>query len=154
MAASACGPSFEARREERRAPQDDGGVYLWWARRKGAFAHPTSYFTAEKRLSNELAGTIGCAPATRASLAGGAGAGSDTVGLNGGRVAAATLVSTGFGAAAGFATAADGRGVSLASMIFGLAGIAVAVVSAFDSPTLRARLLKKPSDLASGMTDA
>src|SRR4051794_34241415 len=26
MAASACGPSFEARREERRAPQDDGGV--------------------------------------------------------------------------------------------------------------------------------
>src|SRR4051795_11152413 len=26
MAAGACGPSFEARREERRAPQDDGGV--------------------------------------------------------------------------------------------------------------------------------
>jgi hypothetical protein len=26
MAAGVCGPSFEARREERRAPQDDGGV--------------------------------------------------------------------------------------------------------------------------------
>src|SRR3954454_117561 len=90
------------------------------------------YFTAEKRLSNELAGTIGCAPATRASFAGGAAAGSDTVGLNGGRVAAATRVSAGFGAAAGFGTAADGRGVSLASMIFRLAGTAVAVVSAFD----------------------
>src|SRR3954464_45911 len=121
---------------------------------QGAFAHPTSYFTAEKRLSNELAGTIGCAPATRATLAGGAGVGSDTVGLNGGRVAVATLVSAGFGAAAGFATAAEGRGVSLALMIFGVAAIAVAVVSAFDSPTFRARLLKKPSDLGSGVTDA
>jgi phage-related protein len=27
MAAGTCGPSFEARREERRAPQDDGGVW-------------------------------------------------------------------------------------------------------------------------------
>src|SRR5436305_1329860 len=45
----------------------------------GALAH-LSYFTAEKRLSNELAGTIGCAPATRASFAGGAAAGSETVG--------------------------------------------------------------------------
>src|SRR4051794_38774349 len=34
MAAGARGPSFEARREERRAPQDDGGVYKWWARRE------------------------------------------------------------------------------------------------------------------------
>src|SRR4051794_1483558 len=42
MAAGVCGPSFEARREERRAPQDDGGVYGWWARREErAFAHPT-----------------------------------------------------------------------------------------------------------------
>src|SRR4051812_17141799 len=28
IATSACGPSFEARREERRAPQDDGGVLM------------------------------------------------------------------------------------------------------------------------------
>jgi hypothetical protein len=28
MATSACGPSFEARREERRAPQDDGDAGL------------------------------------------------------------------------------------------------------------------------------
>jgi hypothetical protein len=27
MAAGVCGPSFEARREERRAPQDDGGAF-------------------------------------------------------------------------------------------------------------------------------
>src|SRR3954471_23483510 len=112
-----------------------------------------SYFTAEKRLSNELAGTIGCAPATSASFAGGAAAGSEIVGLNGGRVAAATLVSTGFGAAAGFGTAAAGR-VSLVSMTFGLAATAVEVVSAPDSPTLRARLEKKPSDFASGAAEA
>src|SRR3954454_17873215 len=30
IGASARGPSFEARREERRASQDDGGVYPWW----------------------------------------------------------------------------------------------------------------------------
>src|SRR4051812_50089690 len=81
------------------------------------------YFIAEKRLSNELAGTIGCAPATSASLAGGAAAGSETVGLNGGRVAAATLVSAGFGAAAGFGTAAAGRGGVFGSMTFGFAGV-------------------------------
>src|SRR4051794_3877296 len=45
-----CGPSFEARREERRAPQDDGRVYGWWARRKGAFAHPTAPALREDRL--------------------------------------------------------------------------------------------------------
>src|ERR1700704_1825975 len=109
------------------------------------------YFTAEKRPPNELAGMIGCAPATRASFAGGA-AGSETVGLNGGRTAAATLVSAGFGAG-GLGTAAEGRGVSFASMTFGLPGTAVAVVS-LVSPTLRARLLKKPpSDLTSVATD-
>src|SRR4051812_48460438 len=88
------------------------------------------YFTPQKRLSNELAGTIGWAPATSASFVGGAAAGSETVGLNGGRVAAATLVSAGFGAAAGLGTAAADRGVSLAWMTFGLAGTAVEVVSA------------------------
>src|SRR4051794_41232857 len=98
------------------------------------------YFTAEKRLSNELAGMIGWAPATNASFAGGAAAGSETVGLNGGRVAAATLVSAGFGAAAGLGTAPDGRGVSFASMTFGLAGVALEVGSAPGSPTLRAGL--------------
>src|SRR4051812_21000657 len=98
---------------------------LQWKRNGGHGARaplPTlrDYLTAEKRLSNELAGTIGCAPATSASFAGGAVAGSETVGLNGGRVAAATLVSAGFGAVAGFGTAAPVRGVSLASMAFGL----------------------------------
>src|SRR5437868_10301320 len=91
-----------------------------------------SYFIAEKRLSNELDCTIGVAPATNESFAAGAGAGSDSVGLNGGR-AAATLVSAGLGAGFG---AAAGR---CASMTFGLAGIAVAVVS-LARPTLRARL--------------
>src|SRR4051794_8153893 len=91
--------------------------------RKRAFAHPTAYFSAEKRLSNELDGTIGVAPATSESLAAGAGAGSDSVGLNGGR-AEATRVSAG---GAGFATA--GRCTVFASMTFGLAAAAVAVVS-------------------------
>src|SRR3954452_3582789 len=86
------------------------------------------YFIAEKRLSNELDGTIGVAPATSESFA--AGAGSDSVGLNGGR-AAAPRVSAAFGAAA-FGAAAAGRCV--ASITFGLAGIAVAVVS-LDRPT-------------------
>src|SRR5258708_39959366 len=47
-----------------------------------------SYFTAEKRLSNELACTIGAEPATTPSLAAGAGAdaawASETVGFSGG----------------------------------------------------------------------
>src|SRR5258708_37488167 len=47
-----------------------------------------SYFTAEKRLSNELACTIGAEPATTPSLAAGAGAdaawASETVGFTGG----------------------------------------------------------------------
>jgi len=107
-----------------------------------------SYFTAEKRLSNELEGTIGWEPATMASFAAGAGAGSETVGLNGGRTAA-TLVSAGFGAMV-LGTVAEGRGVSLASMTFGLAGTAVEVVSAPVNPTLRAKLEKKPSDCAFG----
>src|SRR6185369_15744849 len=40
MAAGACGPSFEARREERRAPQDDGGHIDGGHGAKSAFAHP------------------------------------------------------------------------------------------------------------------
>ena len=40
MAAGACGPSFKVA-ARRRVPQDDGGVYQWWARRKArAFARP------------------------------------------------------------------------------------------------------------------
>src|SRR6201991_1830014 len=41
IAAGACGPSFEARREERRAPQDDGGYIDGGHGAKSAFAHPT-----------------------------------------------------------------------------------------------------------------
>src|ERR1700733_13674100 len=53
-----------------------------------------------------------------------------------------------------------GGGSGLWSPIFGLvgagggAGVAVAVVSALPKPTLRARLLKKPSDSALGAAEA
>ena len=118
-----------------------------------------AYFTAEKRPSNEFADTIGWAPATRPSFAGGAAAASESVtdGFSGGW-AAACLVSA-FGAAA-FGIDASGRDGSfrLASMTFGFAGIgcALAVVSAAapPSPILRARLLKIPSDWAFGAADA
>ena len=82
-----------------------------------------TYLAAEKRLSNEFADTIGCAPATRLGAGkAGAGAGaaaavSVTAGFKGGR-AAACLVSA-FGAEA-LAIAVSGRG-DLASAIFGLA---------------------------------
>ena len=74
-----------------------------------------AYFTAEKRLSKEFAGTIGWAPATMASFAGaGAAAGaagvSESDGFSGGR-AAAWLVSAAFGAAA-FGAAAFGAEAS------------------------------------------
>jgi len=105
------------------------------------------YFAAEKRLSNEFADTIGWAPATRLLPAAGAGAVavSVTVGFSGGW-AAACLVSL-FGAAAVFGIAASERGgFGLADGAVGV-GAAVAVVSAvaLPRPTLRARLLKKPS---------
>src|SRR5258708_5100064 len=104
-----------------------------------------SYFTAEKRLSNELACTIGAEPATTPSLAAGAGAdaawASETVGFSGGRAEACFV--SGF-AASGFATsgfdgssfnalgAADvswrGAGsLRLASITFGFAGIGCAL---------------------------
>ncbi len=54
-----------------------------------------AYFTAENRLSNELADTTGAAPES-CVLAAAAGVASDSDGLNGGRVAA-SLVSAGFG---------------------------------------------------------
>ena len=81
---------------------------------------------AEKRLSNEFADTIGCAPATRLGAGkadagpgvGAAAAVSVTAGFKGGRGAAACLVSA-FGAEA-FDIAGSGRG-SLASAAFGLA---------------------------------
>jgi hypothetical protein len=127
---------------------------------------------AEKRLSNELACTIGWAPATSPSLAAGADAGvSESAGFNGGR-ATACLIS-GFGGSGldtasfdasgleAFAIAASGRAggsFRLASTIRGFAagtGLAVAVVSAGAlKPTLRARLLKKPSDCEVGVADA
>ena len=95
-----------------------------------------AYLNAEKRLSNEFAGTIG------------------------GGCAAACLVSAAFGAAAtALGADASGRGGSfrLASMTFGFAGIgcALAVVSAEPPrPTLRARLLNNPSAGAIGAADA
>ena len=112
------------------------------------------YFAAEKRLSNEFADTIGWAPATRLlPAAGAAGAGavavSATVGFSAGWAAAcfvSFLISV-LGAAAVFGIAASGRsGFGLADGAVG-AGAAVAVVSAvaLPRPTLRARLLKKPS---------
>ena len=123
-----------------------------------------AYFAAEKRLSNEFADTIGWAPATRPSFAGGAAAGaaevSESDGFSGGR-AAACFVSPAFGAAAAaFGADASGRVGSfrLASMTFGFAGIgcALAVVSAAapPRPILRARLLKMLSDCAFGAADA
>ena len=122
-----------------------------------------AYLNAEKRLSKEFAGTIGAAPATTPSFAGAANAvaacESETDGFSGG-CAAACLVSAAFGAAAtALGADASGRGGSfrLASMTFGFAGIgcALAVVSAEPPrPTLRARLLKNPSDCAIGAADA
>ena len=122
---------------------------------------------AEKRLSKELAGTIGAAPATTPSFAGAANAAaaceSETDGFSGGWAAAclvSILLSVAFGAAAAaFGAGASERGGSfrLASMTFGFAGIgcALAVVSAEPPrPTRRARLLKNPSDCAFGAADA
>jgi hypothetical protein len=128
------------------------------ARIKGDLA----YLNAENRLSNELAGTIGAAPATTSSFFAGAAnaaaAGeSETDGFSGGW-AEACLVSAAFGAEAtafGEATSERGGSFRLASITFGFAGIgwALAVVSAeLPRPTLRARLLKNPSDC--GAADA
>ena len=103
-----------------------------------------AYFAAEKRLSKELACTIGAEPATSASFAGSAAAGvSEIVGFSGG-CAAVCLVSAVFGAE----TFGGWGSFRFASMTFGLAAIASAleVVSAPPRPTLRARLLKNPSD--------
>ena len=110
-------------------------------------AEVSGYFTAEKRLSNELAGTIGAEPATRLSLPGAAaavaGGVSEIVGFSGG-CAVACLVSAVFGAE----TFGGWGSFRLVSMTFGLAAVASAleVVSAPPRPTLRARLLKNPSD--------
>src|SRR5258706_1005139 len=125
----------------------------------------SSYLKPEKRLANELGDTIGCEPATMLSFAAGAAAAatagvSATEGFSGGRAAACFV--SGFGvAAAVFGAEASGRGTSvrLTSTTFGFAGMgcAVAVVSAAPPPprpTLRARLLKKPSDCAFGAADA
>src|SRR5262245_14581745 len=84
-----------------------------------------SYFAAEKRLSNELAETIGWAPATSPSLGGGADESdavrpSATAVFGAGRWAAC-LVAAGFGgslclasATFGFAGAGDGGGGGVA----------------------------------------
>src|ERR1700732_4002222 len=101
-----------------------------------------TYFTAEKRLSNEFDDTIGCEPATMASLGAGgaAGRGGPSAGFTGG-LAAACLVSVCLAAAAavafGVAPSARGAGsVRLASITFGFAGAGcvVAVVSAAGPP--------------------
>src|ERR1700726_4347456 len=122
--------------------------------RFGAVKGEKPYLAAEKRLSNELACTIGCEPVTRPSFAGAAGAAAavavpvDTLGFSGGRAAACFV--SGFDAGCG--------SVRWASITFGFAGTGcvVAVVSAAapPRPTLRARLLKKPSDCAFGAADA
>src|ERR1700758_4491332 len=93
------------------------------------------HFAAEKRLSNEFDCTIGCAPATMASLAGGAAAGalacaagaSLTDGLSGGRLTATCLVSAGL-TSAGLASAGlvsaglNAFGSGFAAGVFGLGG--------------------------------
>src|SRR5258708_33832400 len=93
------------------------------ARGSGDFA----YLNAEKRLSNELAGTIGAEPATTPSFAGAANAAaacaSETDGFTGGGAAAwliSGLISAAFGAAAAFrATPSEpGGSFPLASMTF------------------------------------
>ena len=136
---------------------------LVWYRIEGSLCDRSAdaYFAAEKRLSNEFDDTIGWAPATRLPAGAGAAAVSVSVtdGFSGGR-AVASFVSA-FGAAV-FGIDASFR---LASTVFGLVGTgagaaAVAVVSAVapPRPTLRARLLKKPSDSeldwAAGAADA
>src|ERR1700738_4460464 len=113
------------------------------------------HFIALKRLSNEFDDMIGADPATRLSLAAGAGAAagvSETEGFNGGRLDAC-LVSA-FGAMA-FGMAASGRaGVSvrLASitLVFAGGGGLPGASAVPPIPTLRARLLKNPSDSAFG----
>src|SRR6476646_5165658 len=129
----------------------------------GGFSSDLAYLNAEKRLSNELAGTTGAEPATTPSFADAAGAAaaceSEIDGFSAG-CAAACLVSVAFGAAAvAFGAVASERGGSfrLASMTFGFAGIgcALSVVPAPPPrPTLRARLVKNPSDCAVGAADA
>src|SRR6266478_6269412 len=129
-------------------------------------ARVAAYLNDWNRLSNEFGDTIGCAPATMPSLAGaaaGAGAGSASAGFWGGRAAACFVVSgfvvSGFGVAVAVFGAAATWSLRLASTIFGFAGTGGggldAVVSAAPPrPTLRARLLKKPSDCAFGAADA
>jgi hypothetical protein len=74
---------------------------------------------AEKRLSNEFAGTIGCAPATMLGAAGAAGAAagaaaaavvSVAVGFRGGRTAACLVSAFGVEAFATEASGCDGLG--------------------------------------------
>ena len=118
---------------------------------------------AEKRLSNEFGGRIGCEPATWPSFGAGAAAAgvSEGDGFSGGRAAAICFVSDAagvdaLGSALGAGVSGRGGGFRLASMTFGFTGMgcAVAVVSAPPRPTLRARLLKKLSDCAFGAADA
>src|SRR5258708_36822488 len=83
----------------------------------------SSYLNAEKRLSNEFGGRIGCEPATWPSLGAGAAAagaagGSKGDGFSGGGGAATSFVSRaagvrGFGSAFGAGVSARGGGVSL-----------------------------------------
>src|SRR3954454_6370690 len=113
-------------------------------------ARPRAYLAPEKRLSKVLACTIGCDPATKPGF--GDAAASATVGFGG--EALTCLIS---GLEGGFGVEASGRGVSVrfASITFGLAGIGWAVAVVSEKPTLRARLLKKPSDGAfGGVADA
>src|SRR6267142_996584 len=127
----------------------------------GRVSTRSSYLNAEKRLSKEFGGRIGCEPATWPSFGAGAAAAgvrvSEGDGFSGGRAATTCFVSDATGVdALGAGVSGRGGGFRLASMSFGFAGTgcAVAVVSAPPRPTLRARLLKKPSDCAFGTADA
>src|SRR5258705_1895267 len=96
----------------------------------------SSYLNAEKRLSNEFGGRIGCEPATWPSLgAGAAAAGAAGVskgdGFSGGRAAATCFVShaagvDAFGSAFGAGVSGRGGGVPLGSMTFGVSRIGFA----------------------------
>src|SRR5476649_820149 len=133
------------------------GSLLSQGRRK--WKRRSSYFTAEKRLSNEFDETIGWEPATWPFAGGAVAAGvSESEGFSGAR-AAACLVSEAFGEALGIEASGRGGGSLRLASAFGFAGgeigCALAVASAVPPrPTLRARLEKNPSDGGFGAADA
>ncbi|GCC48543.1 hypothetical protein chiPu_0032779, partial [Chiloscyllium punctatum] len=111
-----------------------------------------AYFTAEKRVSNELVCTTGAEPASWVA-AGAAAAVSVACGFGAG-------LAVTFGSAFGATRTTD---CGLASATFGLAGAAAAGAGAAvllasavapPMPTLRAKLERKPSDLSDAFAEA